>query len=110
MFYGRKFYELILSMCEADMPGFPRLTAYVFSTTLQKVKPGAILITGDIDAEVKQIKQEPGKAIWLFGGANLTASLLNLDLVDQIRLAVHPIILGGGKPLFSNISQRISLT
>ncbi len=110
VFYGRKSYELTLSMGEPEMPGFPRLTEYVFSTTLQKVKPGAILITGDIEAVIKRIKQEPGKDIWLFGGAKLTASLLNLGLVDEISLAVHPIILGGGKPLFSNISQRISLT
>lgn len=43
------------------------------------------------------------------GGADLTASLLNLGLIDEIGLAVHPIILGSGKPLFSNIKGRIPL-
>jgi dihydrofolate reductase len=97
-------------MGEAAMPGFPKLTEYVFSTTLKRVKPGAILIKEDIEAAVNRIKNEPGKDIWLFGGASLTTSLLNLGLIDEIGLAVHPLILGGGKPLFSNIQGRIPLT
>ncbi len=97
-------------MDEAATAGFPKLTTYVFSTTQAEVKPGDILIKGDIEAELKRIKNEPGKDIWLFGGASLTASLLNLGLVDKIRWGVHPVILGGGKPLFSNIKNRIPLT
>jgi dihydrofolate reductase len=110
LFIGRKSYELTLTMGEAAMPGFPKLTEYVFSTTLKRVKPGAILIKEDIEAAVKRIKNEPGKDIWLFGGASLTTSLLNLGLIDEIGLAVHPLILGGGKPLFSNLQGRIPLT
>jgi dihydrofolate reductase len=110
MFIGRKSYELLLSMGEAAMAGFPKLQEYVFSTTLNHVKPGAILVNGDTAAEVQRIKNEPGKDIWLFGGASLTASLLNLGLIDEISLAVHPILLGGGKPLFSNVKNRVPLT
>jgi dihydrofolate reductase len=113
VFYGRKSYELTLSMGESIdevMPGFPKLTEYVFSNTIKEVKPGVILISGDIEAEVRRIKSGPGKDIWLFGGASLTASLLNLGLVDEISLAVHPIILGGGKLLFNQITGRIPLT
>jgi dihydrofolate reductase len=110
MFIGRRSYELTLTMGDDAMPGFPKLTEYVFSKTLTKVKNGAVLINGETETEVKRIKNEPGKDIWLFGGANLTSSLLNLALVDEIGLAVHPIILGAGKPLFSNIKNRIQLT
>ena len=110
MFIGRKSYELTLTMGDAAMPGFPQLTTYVFSNTLKEVKPGAMLIKGDIAVAVKRIKNESGKDIWLFGGASLTASLLNLGLIDELWLAVHPIILGEGKPLFSNIKNRIPLT
>lgn len=113
VFYGRKSYELSLSMAESinegELPDMPKLREYVFSTTLKQVKPGAVLVNGDIEAEVKRIKNEPGKDIWLFGGASLTASLLNLKLVNEISLAVHPIILGGGKPLFSQITNRVPL-
>ena len=97
------------SMDESAMAAFPKLTEYVFSNTMQEVKRGANLINGDIEAAVKRIKTEPGKDIWLFGGAGLTTSLLNYGLVDEISLAVHPVILGTGKPLFSQIKNRISL-
>jgi dihydrofolate reductase len=110
LFIGRKSYELMSGMEGDVMPGFPKLTEYVFSTTLTQVKPGAVLINSHAENEVKKIRQEPGKDIWLFGGAGLTASLLKWRLIDEIILAVHPILLGSGKPLFSNISERIPLT
>lgn len=109
LFIGRRSYELALSLGDNPMPGFPRLKEYVFSNSLQEVKPGALLVKGDIGQEVKRIKNEPGKDIWLFGGASLTSSLLQLDLIDEIGLAIHPILLGKGKPLFSDISERIPL-
>lgn len=96
-------------MGDVEMP-HPRLNEYVFSTILNEVRPGVFLIKGNIEAEVNRIKNEPGKDIWLFGGASLTASLLNLGLVDEISLAVHPIILGAGTALFPNINQTILLT
>ena len=109
IFMGRKSYELTLSMGDAPMPGFPKLKEYVFSNTLHEVRKDAILIKGDIAEQVKMIKNEPGKDIWLFGGAGLTASLMNLGLVDEIGLGVHPILLGSGKPLFSQFDHRIHL-
>lgn len=108
-FMGRKTYEMTLSMGDVAMPDFPKLKEYVFSNTLQEVKKDFILIKGDIGEQVKKIKKEQGKDIWLFGGARLTSSLINLGLVDEIGLAVHPILLGGGKPLFSQIDHRIHL-
>jgi len=109
VFYGRKSYELALTLGDVELP-HPRLTEYVFSTTLCNVRPGATLINGDIKAQVLLIKNEPGKDIWLFGGASLTTSLLNLGLVDEIIMAIHPIILGRGKPLFGDIHNRVGLT
>jgi len=109
LFIGRKTYEMMLAMGDDPSPGFPRLKEYVFSTTLDKVKEGAILIRGDIKNEVEKIKNEKGKDIWLFGGASLTTSLMNLGLVDELSLAVHPILLGSGKPLFQNIRARINV-
>jgi len=109
VFMGRKSYELALSMGDVEMP-HPKLAEYIFSTTLNDVRSGSTLIKDNIEAEVRRIKNESGKDIWLFGGASLTASLLNLGLVDEMSLAIHPIILGAGKSLFSNIQGRIGLT
>ena len=113
LFMGRKSYEMMQGMGEAP-PGFPKLKEYIFSTTLNIVKEGAVLIKENIKEEVEKIKNDSstsseGKDIWLFGGAGLTTSLMNLGLVDELSLAVHPIILGGGKSLFNNINKRIQL-
>jgi dihydrofolate reductase len=108
LFMGRKSYEMMQGMGEVP-PGFPKLKEYIFSTTLEKVKDGAVLIKDNVKEEVEKIKTEKGKDIWLFGGAGLTTSLMNLDLVDELSLAMHPIILGGGKSLFNNINKRIHL-
>ena len=109
VFIGRKTYEMMLAMGNNNGGGFPKLKKYIFSTTLDNVKDGATLIKSDIKIEVEKIKKEMGKDIWLFGGAGLTTSLINLGLVDELSLAVHPILLGGGKPLFNNIKDRIKL-
>jgi dihydrofolate reductase len=109
-FIGRKSYELLLAMGESSGGGFAKLKEYIFSTTLDQVKEGATIVTGDIKTEVLNIKKEQGKDIWLFGGVGLTTSLLNLGLIDEFSLAVHPILLGGGKPLFKDIIKRVPLT
>jgi dihydrofolate reductase len=109
VFMGRKSYELTLSMGGSVPPGFPQLREYVFSNSLNKVEGERILISGDLAKEVNKIKKEPGKNIWLFGGAALTTSFINLDLVDEMALAVHPVLLGAGKTLFQNIPDRVPL-
>lgn len=108
LFMGRKTYEMTLTLGEAPA-GFPKMKEYIFSNTLDKVKNDATLIKTNIKMEVENIKKEKGKDIWLFGGAGLTASLMNLGLVDELSLGVHPILLGSGKPLFNNLNERIKL-
>jgi len=108
VFVGRRTYEMSLGM-EVDTSGMPKMEEYVFSNTLDKVKDGSILVTGNIKTEVEKIKNKGGKDIWLFGGASLTTALMNLKLIDELHLAVHPILLGGGKPLFREIAERIKL-
>lgn len=108
-FIGRKTYEMTWTMGDNGSGGFPKLKEYIFSTTPGKVKDGATLIKSNIKIAVENIKKEKGKDIWLFGGAGLTTSLLNLGLVDELSLAVHPVLPGRGKP-FNNINDRIKLT
>ena len=109
IFVGRKTYEMSLGM-EGGDAGLPQFKEYIFSTTLSNVKDGAVLIKDNIKNEVEKIKKEKGKDIWLFGGASLTTSFMNLRLVDELSLAFHPILLGSGKPLFQHIQDRINLT
>jgi dihydrofolate reductase len=108
--YGRKSFEM---MSTYENPGGENPWAgkknYVISSTWKESGKDFELITGDVIEEIKKIKDQKGKDIWLFGGASLTTSLLNAGLVDEIGMAVHPIILGSGKPLFSGIQNRIKL-
>jgi len=56
--------------------------------------------------EIRTLKQKPGKDIYLVGGATLVSSMMNLGLIDEIRLIVNPVLLGGGKALFKDVSAR----
>ena len=82
---------------------------YVFSKTLEKVDGKAILIKDNLQDEVNKIKKESGGDIWLYGGASIVTTFINLGLIDEYRLSVHPVVLGEGKPLFVNMNQRIDL-
>jgi dihydrofolate reductase len=108
VFIGRRSYEMAQN-AENSGDWMPEVKEYVFSNTLKEVKEGAEIISGDIRTAVEKIRSEPGKDIWLFGGADLTSSLMKEGFIDEITLAVHPILLGTGKPLFSDIKGRIPL-
>lgn len=82
---------------------------YVFSKTLKGTENKAVFINDNILEEVNKLKNKPGKDIWLYGGANLITTFINLELVDEFRLSVHPLILGEGKPMFIDINQRLNL-
>lgn len=107
IFMGRKSYELMNSL-SATNP-FAHLTTYVFSSTLTSVGPNTKIVKGVIEKEAAAIKRQPGNDIWLFGGAQLITAFLNAGLVDQLLLAVHPLLLGSGKRLFQDVRTRVPL-
>jgi dihydrofolate reductase len=80
----------------------------VLSKTLQKVTWHVTRIVRDVE-EIRKMKQESGKDMLTFGGATLVSSLMNLGLVDELRLMVNPLILGGGKALFKDVRDRHTL-
>ncbi|HJF33038.1 MAG TPA: dihydrofolate reductase family protein [Sporosarcina psychrophila] len=82
---------------------------YVFSKTQKGTDNKAVFINDNILEEVNKLKNKPGKDIWLYGGASLITTFINLGLVDEFRLSVHPVILGKGKPMFIDINQRFNL-
>jgi len=81
---------------------------YVFSHQ-PKEDPGATYIHDNMAAQVAAIKQQPGKDIWLYGGGKLITTFMEMGLIDVYRLAVHPVLLGQGKPLFSGMQERVNL-
>src|SRR5712692_6279805 len=86
------------------------LPKYVVSTTLKKVEwNNSHLIKGNISEEVSKLKQEAGQDILVAGSSQLVHTLMTHDLIDEYHLMVHPIILGGGKRLFREGTEKEAL-
>ena len=68
--------------------------------------PAVTVVSTDIGRTVADLRAQPGRDIWLFGGGNLFGSLLAAGVVDQIEIAVMPVVLGGGIPLVSTGTPR----
>jgi dihydrofolate reductase len=118
---GRRLYETMTYW--ESMDGDPSLTApeqefatlwtslpkVVFSTTLTSVVSGYRLADGGLAAEIERWRAEPGEGHIALGGATLLAGAAELDLVDEYRLRIHPVLVGGGTPFFPRADRRADL-
>jgi dihydrofolate reductase len=87
------------------------LPKYVASTTLEKAEwNNSTIIRENVPAEVAKLKQESGKDILIGGSGALAKTLIAHDLIDEIRMLVHPIAVGTGKRLFDGANESIGLT
>lgn len=116
--YGRKSYELFGSqtpehLSEDEKTHFEkmlRMKKYVFSDSLKEVnKDDELVRSHEVVEKVNELKNTEGKDIWLFGGSSLVTTFVNHNLIDVYEVALHPIVLGAGKPLFIDIQQRVHL-
>ena len=80
----------------------------VYSRTLQRADWNTIIVRNVVANEVRELKAQPGGDLVL-GGADLAATFMRHDLIDEYRLYVHPVVIGRGKPLFPSSDARISL-
>lgn len=113
---GRVTYQIHAAVWPSmtDEEGFAdrmnSLPKYVVSTTLEEVEwNNSRLIRGNIPEEVKKLKQEVQRDILIDGGSDLVNLLRQHDLIDEYRLLVHPVVLGKGKRLFQEGSQKHEL-
>ncbi|QTN00307.1 dihydrofolate reductase [Sediminibacillus dalangtanensis] len=84
---------------------------YVVSTTLEEVEwNNSRLIKGNLAEEISKLKQEPGQDITVHGSGQLVNSLMQYDLIDEYRLMIHPVVVGGGKRLFKENSHAKNLS
>lgn len=94
---GRGTWEILAEEGPGPTAG---MRTFVFSTTLEEIEDERIiLVRKDAADAVRRLREEEGKAIWLMGGGVLFGSLLEADLVDEIEVAVVPVLLGAGIPL-----------
>jgi dihydrofolate reductase len=117
---GRRLYEVMVYWETADEN--PSLSDYelefariwkdtpkiVFSKTLDKVEGNARLVRDGVAEEVAELKEQPGKDLTV-GGAGLASTLIELGLVDEFRVFINPVVVGGGTPYFPPVQERIDL-
>ncbi|MGQ0639462.1 MAG: dihydrofolate reductase family protein [Gemmatimonadaceae bacterium] len=90
--------------------GWPGMKSIVFSRTLkQSDYPDVTIVSDDAVSAVKELKAQPGKDMWLFGGGDLFRSLLDAGLVDGVGVAVMPVVLGGGVPFLPAPAKHTKL-
>jgi dihydrofolate reductase len=82
----------------------------VFSKTLDGAEwNNSQLVREVVLEEIERMKQEPGRDMVIYGSASVVQALTNLSLIDEYQIMVHPVVLGGGKPLFHGITNRKTL-
>jgi dihydrofolate reductase len=119
---GRRLHEAMLVWETADRDPsrtdaerefaalWQRLPKVVFSSTLAAVEgSSARLATGSLEEEVARLRAEPGNGDIAVGGPALAAAAAAAGLVDEWRVRVHPVLVGGGTPLFPHHEQRVGL-
>jgi len=119
--YGRKLWELMSAHWptadqQPDTPPveveFARIwqktPKVVFSTTLDDVSGNARLVTGDAVAEIARLKAEDGAPMEI-GGATLAGAAMRAGLIDEYQVVTHPVLVGGGKPFFSELDSWVNL-
>lgn len=119
LLFGRVTYEMMAAYwpTPAAIEDDPRIAArmngaekVVVSRTLDRAGwENTRLIKEDVATELASLKEQSGKAIAIFGSSALTVSLLRLGLVDEVRIMVHPVVLGAGKSVFRTAEEWIPL-
>ena len=104
--WGRKTYDLV----KGRMPADKGVRNFVFSRTLKEsADQGVELINGDATEFVQNLKKQEGQDIFVMGGGELAKSLFEADLIDEVGMNIHPVLLGSGIPLFHDMKRPINL-
>ena len=116
LLFGRVTYQMMEAAFRSPAPDgndpFARAIdaakKYVVSSTLDHVDWNAELVRGDLGQAVQQLKQEPGKRLFV-GGVKLALALTELGLIDEYEFVVHPRLVGHGPTLFAGLSKQVNL-
>jgi dihydrofolate reductase len=114
LLFGRVTYQVMAAYwpsAHGQIADFMNnVTKIVCSRTLEQTEwNNSRLIKANVPEEVSRLKQQPGKDIFVFGSANLASTLMQHGLIDEYRLGVNPVVLGGGTPLFKGSADRLDL-
>ena len=107
---GRKTYDVALRHGNGEAVQSPGIKTYVFSRTLTPGEQGKVtIVSSDAVEFVRALKGREGKEIGLVSGGELASALFEAGLIDEIRMNIHPLLLGSGVPLFHPMTGQIEL-
>jgi dihydrofolate reductase len=119
LLFGRITYELMASYWPTPnaIESFPVIAEamnnadkIVFSRTLKKAEwKNTTLLKGDIAAEIRKIKKEPGKDMAILGSGSVVSQLATEGLIDEYQIVVNPLVLGKGRTMFDGIKEKLTL-
>lgn len=105
---GRRTYEV--GLAQGVTNPYPRMKSWVFSRTMRESPHENVrIISGHAVEFVADLKNKPGRDIYLCGGSELAATLLEADLVDRVEVKLNPLLIGAGIPLFARVAQPLPL-
>lgn len=103
---GRRTWEVAMKGSGGGPGG---VKTYVCSRTLKKAPGKKVELAPDAASLVRRLKTEEGKDIIVMGGAELGKSLFEAGLIDQLGVNIHPVLLGSGIPLFTEMERQVEL-
>jgi dihydrofolate reductase len=104
---GRRSFEVVKGAGGGGST--PGMQVFVFSRTLRQEDHPKVTIVDNPKELIPELRSKPGKDIWLWGGGSLFRSLIELELVDTVEVAVIPVLLGEGVPLLPAPTKRVTL-
>ncbi len=119
LIFGRVTYDLMASFWPTpfaieNMPevaaGMNSMPKVVFSRTMdQALWNNTKLVKGDLAAEIRKLKQEPGEGMVILGSGSIVAQLAPEGLIDEYQIVVNPVVLGAGKTMFEGVKEKLNL-
>jgi dihydrofolate reductase len=119
LLFGRVTYEMMQSfwptaqasktapIVAERMNSLPKV---VFSKTMTKATwNNTRLINGDIVAEVRKLKEEPGPSLAIMGSGSIVSQLTEARLIDEYQIVINPVVLGSGRTLFEGVKNKLGL-
>jgi dihydrofolate reductase len=119
LLFGRTTYEMMAGFWPTPLAReqYPvmaermnNLPKVVFSRTLKEASwSHTRLVKGDLAAEIRTLKNEPGEGLVILGSGSIVAQLAPMSLIDEYQILVYPVVLGRGKTMFDGLREKLAL-
>lgn len=106
---GRNTYQQIVTELSPEEWPYPTLKSYIFTHQEMNDRRGIAFVQRKPEKFLLEMKEKPGKDIWICGGSDLANQLMDTGIIDEYHLHIMPVVLGGGVPLFSRPHPGLQL-